>query len=257
MIDTVKENSLYEHPDLYDLMAPRDHALERFYLETASERGGSVLDLACGTGRLTIPLAQAGLQVVGGDVSADMLSRARYHADRQAVAVEFVKLDIRDFDLNGRTFDTVIVAVNSVAHLQSLDDFKGFFRSVARHLSLKGRLVFDAFIPKVAMLGRDPKQRQLVGVATHETLGDVTVEEVLVRYDPLTQINHIHWHWSTREKQNFLKSSLQMRSIFPQEMPLLIASGGLRLERRFGDFDRSPMTSESPRQVCVCQPNEE
>jgi 2-polyprenyl-3-methyl-5-hydroxy-6-metoxy-1,4-benzoquinol methylase len=127
MLDTVKENSLYEHPDLYDLMAPRDHALERFYLETASERGGSVLDLACGTGRLTIPLAQAGLQVVGGDVSADMLSRARYHADRQAVAVEFVQLDIRDFDLNGRTFDTVIVAVILLHTFKASTISKAFF----------------------------------------------------------------------------------------------------------------------------------
>ena len=257
MIDPVEENTLYDHPDLYDLMAPRDHVLERFYLETASEQGGSVLDLACGTGRVTIPLAQAGLQVVGGDVSAAMLSRARYLAERQAAAVEFVQLDMRDFDLNGRAFDTIVVAVNSVAHLQSLDDFKGFFRSVAQHLSVKGRLVFDAFTPNIAMLGRDPKQRQLVGVAAHETLGEVTVEESIVKYDPLTQINHVDWYWSTREKQDFLKSSLQMRSIFPQEMPLLIASGGLRLERRFGDFDRSPMTSESPRQVCVCRLNEE
>lgn len=164
---------------------------------------------------------------------------------------------MRDFDLNGRDFDTIIVAVNSVAHLQSLDDFKGFFRSVARHLSLKGKLVFDAFIPNITMLGRDPKQRQKVGAAAHETLGEVTVEESLIKYDPLTQINHVNWYWSTREKRDFLKSSLQMRSIFPQEMPLLIASGGLRLERRFGDFDRSPMTSESLRQVCVCRLNEE
>ena len=65
-------------------MAPRDHVLERFYLETASERGGSVLDLACGTGRVTIPLAQVGLQVVGGDVSAAVSSRARYRAERPA-----------------------------------------------------------------------------------------------------------------------------------------------------------------------------
>jgi len=43
-----------------------------------------------------------------------------------------------------------------------------------------------------------------------------------------------------------------MRAIFPQEMPLLIASGGLRQIERFGDFDRSPLQAGSPRQVCVC-----
>ena len=110
---------------------------------------------------------------------------------------------MRDFDLNGRDFDTIIVAVNSVAHLQSLDDFKGFFRSVAQHLSVKGRLVFDAFTPNIVMLGRDPKQRQLVGVAAHETLGEVTGEESLIKYDPVTQINHVDWYWSTRENRTF------------------------------------------------------
>jgi SAM-dependent methyltransferase len=248
----MEQNTLYDHPDLYDLMAPRDQVLERFYIEVACERGGSVLDLACGTGRLTVPLAQAGLRVTGGDISVDMLRRARHRAEAQAISIDLVQLDMRDFDLGRRTFDTIIVAINSVMHLHNLDDFRSFFRSVARHLSQEGRLVFDAFVPSVAMLGRDPKQRQLVGVAVHETLGEVTVEESLIRYDPVTQISHVDWYWSADGKRDFLKSSLQMRSIFPQEMPLLIAWGGLQLEQRFGDFDGSPLTSESPRQVCVC-----
>ena len=72
------------------------------------------------------------------------------------------------------------------------------------------------------------------------------------RYDPLTQISHVDWYWSTPEKKDFWKTPLQMRNIFPQEMPLLIASGGLRLVERFGDFDRSPLVPGSVRQVCVC-----
>jgi SAM-dependent methyltransferase len=248
----MEQNSLYNRPDLYDLMAPRDQALERFYVEMACEQGGRVFDLACGSGRLTVPLAKAGLHVTGGDISADMLQHARRYAEAQAIELDLVQLDMRDFDLNGRTFDTIIVAINSILHLHSPHDFESFFRSVARHLSQKGRLVFDAFVPSVAMLSRDPRQRQLIGVAVHETLGKLTVEETLIRYDPLTQISHVEWYWSTEENRDFLKSSLQMRSIFPQEMPLLIASGGLRLVERFGDFDRRPLTAESPRQVCVC-----
>ncbi|MEW6437217.1 MAG: class I SAM-dependent methyltransferase [Pseudomonadota bacterium] len=253
----MEQNTLYERPDLYDLMAPRDQMLERFYVEMACERGGSVLDLACGTGRLTIPLAQAGLRVTGGDISAGMLKRARQRAEAQAVTIDLVQLDMRDFDLGGRTFDTIVIAINSIMHLHSLDDFRSFFGSVARHLSQKGRLVFDAFVPNVARLGRDPKQRQLVGVAVHETLGEVTVEEKLISYDPVAQISHVDWYWSTDGEKDFWKSSLQMRCIFPQEMPLLVACGGLRLDQRFGDFDRSPLTSGSPRQVCVCWPMRE
>lgn len=247
----MEQNSLYDRPDLYDLLAPSDPVVERFYVETAHERGGRVLDLACGSGRLAIPMARSGLQVTGGDLSAKMLERARRSAEAQAVELDLVQLDMRHFDLSGRTFDTIIVAMNSVLHLHSLDDFTGFFRSVARHLSPKGRLVFDAFFPNVAMLSGDPAKRQLVGEIVHDTQGKIIVEET-VRYDPLTQISHVDWYWSTAAKRDFWKTPLQMRSIFPQEMPLLVASGGLRLVERFGDFDRSPLVAGSVRQVCLC-----
>jgi hypothetical protein len=94
--------------------------------------------------------------------------------------------------------------------------------------------------------------REFVGIAVHDTLGKVTVEESQTSYDPLTQISDMNWYWSTERERDFFVNSLQLRSIFPQEMPLLIASGGMRLVERFGDFDRSQLTSESRRQVCVC-----
>lgn len=249
----MEQNSLYDRPDLYDLMAPPDRVLERFYVEIARERGGRVLDLACGSGRLTIPLAQAGLQVVGGDLSAEMLAQARRRAEVQAVSLELVRLDMRDFDLEGRTFDTIIVAMNSVLHLHSLDDFRGFFRSAGRHLSPQGRLVFDAFLPDIAMLNADPGRRELIGTVVHDELGAIMVEET-ARYDPLTQVRHVDWYWSSEMEKDFWQVALPMRSIFPQEMPLLVASGGLRLIERFGDFDRSPLAAGSMRQICVCAP---
>ncbi len=246
----MEQQSLYDRPDLYDLVAPQDLTLERFYVETARERGENVLDLACGSGRVTISLAQAGLYVTGGDLSAKMLGRAKRAAEAQGVEVDLVQLDMRDFDLNGRTFDTITVAMNSVLHLYSLEDFRGFFRSVARHLSPNGRLAFDAFLPNLAMLNRAPNERQCVATVVHDTLGIVTVEET-IKYDPVAQISHADWFWSTEVKKDFWRMPLQMRVIFPQEMPLLIASGGLRLVERFGDFDRSPVTIGSRRQVCL------
>lgn len=246
------QTDLYDRPDLYDLMASRDPVLERFYVEMARERGGPVLELGCGTGRLTVPFAEAGLQVTGGDLSAAILRHARDRTEARAIELDLVQLDMRDFDLNGRRFDTVIVAINSILHLQSLDDFQGFFRSVARHLSVEGRLVFDAYMPSLAMLNRAPGERELVMTVTHDTLGKVRVEESLMRYDPLTQMSDIDWYWSTEQTKDLFKNSWRLRSIFPQEMPLLIASGGFRLVARYGDFDRSPLTAESRRQICVC-----
>jgi cyclopropane fatty-acyl-phospholipid synthase-like methyltransferase len=169
IVAPMEQSSLYDRPDLCDLIAPPDPILERFYVEMAHERGARVLDLACGSGRLSIPLAKAGLQVVGGDLSSEMLQRARRSAETQSIELDLVQLDVRDFDLRGRAFDTIIVAINSVLHLHSLEDFRSFFRSAARHLSQDGRLVFDALMPNFAMLSRDPNERQFVGRAIHDT----------------------------------------------------------------------------------------
>jgi SAM-dependent methyltransferase len=123
----MEQSSLYDRPDLYDLIAPPDPNLERFYVEMARDRGARVVDLACGSGRLSIPLAKAGLQIMGGDLSSGMLQCARRSAEAQSIELDLVQLDMRDFDLRGRAFDTIIVAMNSVLHLHSLEDFRSFF----------------------------------------------------------------------------------------------------------------------------------
>lgn len=241
--------SLYDRPDLYDLMSPADLDWEAFYLAEASRRGGRVLELACGTGRFTIPLARAGLDVVAGDLSEDMLAAARQAATAAGVAIAFHQLDMRDFRLDGQ-FDTIMAAANSLLHLHLIEDFRGFFSSVKRHLAPEGRLVFDAFVPSLPMLTRDPGERHPVG--TFGAGSDAPQVDETIRYDPITQVSHIEWIWSRPGAPDFWRHPLEMRQIFPQEMPVLIASGGLRLLERYGDFDRSPLSAASRRQVCIC-----
>jgi SAM-dependent methyltransferase len=241
--------SLYNRPELYDLISPPDPEMERFYVDLARERGGRILELACGTGRFTIPLAQAGLDVTAGDLSDTMLAAARAAAERTGVDNQFHQIDMRDFDL-GATFDTIIVTTNSVLHLHSADDLSRFFATVTRHLAPQGQLVFDAFVPSIALLSRSPDTRERLGQFGS---GDehVTVDETM-RYDPITQVSHIEWIWSRTGAPDFWRHPLEMRQIFPQEMPVLVAAGGLRLLERFGDFDRSPLGPDSRRQVCIC-----
>lgn len=242
-------NSLYDRPDLYDLISPPAAAMERFYVEEGLKGGRQVLELACGTGRFTVPMALAGASVVGGDLSWSMLYRARTLAKERGAAIEFVELDMRNFDL-GRRFDTIVIATNSILHLHTAADFAGFFRSVRRHLAPDGRLVFDAFVPSVAMLSRNPKERHFVERIERPAGGPVTLEET-TNYDPITQVSHIDWYWSAEGQRDFWHTTLDMRQIFPEEMPLLLSSGGFRLADRYGDFDRSPFAAGCSRQVCI------
>jgi len=241
---------LYDRPDLYDLIAPADPEMEGFYVETAKRLGPRVLDLACGTGRFSLALASAGLDVTAGDLSPTMLGEAHRRAAARGLDLAFHQLDMRDFDLGVAPFDTVTIAANSVLHLRTHEDFAGFFSSVARHLAPHGRLLFDAFVPSLRLLSSDPQQRHLVGRFAHPDLGEVTLEET-IRYDPIPQVSHADWYWS-RNGAEFWTMALEMRQIFPQELPLLPPLGGMRLVERYGDFAGGPLTAVSFRQVCVC-----
>ena len=215
-------------------------------------QGRSVLDLACGTGRLTLPLARSGADVTGGDLSDTMLAKALQRADKDGLTVALVQLDMRDFDL-GRRFDRVIITANSLLHLTAIDELLGFFASVGRHLAPNGQLIFDIFVPSAWLLSQPPGQRQHMGDFVHPELGTITVEETIA-YDPIRQISRADWHWSRPGHPDFRHTPLTMRQIYPQELPLLLERGGFRLVERFGGFDRSALSAASMRQVCICAP---
>ena len=180
-------DSLYDDADLYDLVAPPDDAMERFYVEAAGGPGRRVLELACGSGRFTVPLAASGALVIGGDLSETMLSRARAAVAERGVSADFVQLDMRDFVL-GRHFDAIIIAANSLMHLHTNADFARAFSAIRQHLAPGGRLLFDVFVPSTRLLSLPADQRQLLGTFAHPELGDVTIEETIA-YDPITQVS--------------------------------------------------------------------
>ena len=61
------------------------------------------------------------------------------------------------------------------------------------------------------------------------------------------------WHLSTDSEPDFIVLPLEIRSIFPQELPLLLSLGGLRLVDRFGDWSGRPFTGDAAIQLCVCE----
>lgn len=241
----------YADPLLYDLMFPAD-PYARFYAGEAARAGGPALELACGTGQLLVPVARAGGRAVGIDLSAPMLEAARARAAAAGAGAEFHEADMRGFDL-GERFALVFVARNSLLHLHATDDFVACFERVRRHLRPGGAFVFDVFNPSVRILAQPPGERVPVMRVRHPARGEVRVEATS-DYDAATQVNRATWYFSTDTEPDFLAAPLHLRSVFPQELPLLLKEGGLRLEARYGDFPDQPFGSGSVRQLCVCRP---
>ena len=245
-----EEVALYEAPAVYDAVVPPGPC-ESFYRDLAARTGGPVLELACGTGRLSVPLAEDGHDVVGLDVSGSMLGAARRKASAAGVEIEFVQTDMRSFELD-REFALVIVSCNSLSHLVTNEELVGALRRIGRHLAPGGLLAFDVANPQIAELvrpgswdGHEGSERRPFGT---------TVEELLA-YDPVAQIRVLRWQIEGQGPERRRTEEMRLRTIFPQELPLLLDAAGLELAARFGDFEGRPFTSDSLNQVCIARHN--
>jgi SAM-dependent methyltransferase len=243
-------SDLYDHPALYDALLPAG-AHVPYYVELSRRASGDVLELACGTGQLAVPIAIAGLPIVGLDLSAPMLKTARERAAAASVSIEYLPGDMRNFDL-GRQFALIFIARNSLLHLHSTEDILAAFATIRRHLAPGGTFAFDIFNSNLQRLARPAGARFPVMQKETELFGTLTVEETN-DYDNATQVNRARWYVSAPGKRDAWVLPLALRSIFPQELPLLLAAGGFDLKSRAGDLSPTPFDSNSRLQVCLCQ----
>jgi SAM-dependent methyltransferase len=241
----------YGDAELYDLLFPPGARAE-FYLALVRRYGGPVLELACGSGQYLVPIARAGFRAVGLDASAAMLDGARRRAAAGGADVALVEGDMRDFDL-GERFGLVFVARNSLLHLHATDDLLACLAAVRRHLRPGGALALDVFNPDPALLAQPPGRRAPVMSVAHPTLGRVDAEATS-DYDRATQVNRATWYLSAPGRPDFLVAPLHLRSLYPQELRLLLRAAGFSLVAHHGDYDGRPFASGSRQQVCVCVP---
>jgi SAM-dependent methyltransferase len=244
------ESDFYDSPDLYDALLPVS-AHVPFYVDVAQQQRGAVLELACGTGLLTVPIATRGLPTVGLDRSRAMLDAAKRRASADNVPVTLLQGDMRDFALR-REFNLIFVARNSLLHILSTADLLAVLKAVRNHLAPDGVFAFDIFNPDVRLLARPAGQRFPVMAASTSSFGVLSVEATN-DYDSAMQVNRGTWFISSPERRDAWVVPLVLRSIFPQELPLLLSAAGLELTNRFGDLSRGPFGPGSRMQVCLCR----
>jgi len=251
------------HPELIPLYRDGRHydALNRplnladvpFYVEEAKNAAGPVLELACGTGRIAIPVAQSGVDLVGLDRSSTMLAHARTKAAEAQVNIQWIESDCRQFEL-GRKFALIFMAFNSMQHLHDQASLAALFAQVRSHLAPGGRFAFDVFNPSIAILGRDPLQRHLEReYEDPDGRGTVALETTAV-YDDAAQVNRITCYFSLAENKDFRVEQLHLRCFFPQELNLLVRANGFEIEAKYGNLERKAFASGDMKQVVVCRP---
>jgi len=241
---------LYHDGRHYDLQF-KDHTCDiPFYLRQVRKYGEPVLELACGTGRMAIPLAEEGFQVVGLDVSTSMLSEARRKAVERKVQIEWVEADCRSFRLN-RKFKLILFPFTTIALLHDLESVEACLACVSNHLRDGGAFILDYLNPRVDYFLRDPTKRYPVAeYPDPDGKGQVVVTENNI-YDAAHQINHVKWYYKI-DGQAEIVEDLDMRIFYPQELDALLHYNGFTIEAKFGSYDETPFESSSAKQLIVC-----
>lgn len=200
-----------------------------FYVEEARAAGGPVVELACGTGRISVPVAQAGVRVIGVDGSAAMLEVARERAEAAGVArlVDLRLGDLRDPPVAERVA-AVLIPFRSLLHMTTDVDRERALAAARELLVPGGRLVFDVFAPRADDIE-----------ATH---GRWIEREpgIFERAD----WNHTERTLTLSVRRGDEASTMVLAWLSPLEWRRLLVRTGFEIEGHYGWFDRRPYAGE-------------
>lgn len=234
----------------YDRMFPRGPDAAQYWCQLAADTRGPILELACGTGAIAIPLAAAGHEVTGIDASPQMLAEGMRKAEESNIALQWRVADMRDFRL-GREFGLIILAANTICHLLELASLEACLSCVRAHLSPQGRFVIHVFVPRQDVLRRESRERELFAEYEDPDGGGKAVIEYTYRYEPDTQIKRITTYHRLGDGSGETTGALDMRMYYPQELDALLKYNGLRIVEKCGDVNGGAFDSDAQQQVIV------
>jgi len=247
----------FDDAALYDFEYRRRRGDINFYRRLAGNRlqfapAGPIVDLACGTGRLLMPLLRDGHTVVGLDRSAAMLAAARRRVARLSASRRqrclLLRADLRAFSLRPR-FALAVAAFHSVQHLYAEADLLHFLRATRACLVPGGWLAFDVLPPDPAWIGRDPLRRWGRTMFRHPLSGQRLVYTTNHRFDPRRRVLHMRLYYLPVDERGRPSGPERVvrlchLQLEPARVRGLLARTGFRLLACFGGFDGRPVDGE-------------
>ncbi|MBN1637667.1 MAG: class I SAM-dependent methyltransferase [Ignavibacteriales bacterium] len=242
-------NFIYD-PKVYDGLNQQKDDIQ-FYLQwITSHNLSKVLELCCGTGRITIPLAKSGIQISGYDLNETMLNEAKLKASSNNLTIPFYQGDMRNIELNDK-YQMIFIPFNSIHCLYSHNDLFKTLQSIYNHLAKDGYLIIDYFNPSISYISSN--QGKAVEIANYMTKDGRSIRiNQTMNYEDNTQINRIKWEYYVND-QPYSIESLDMRMFYPQELDYYIESNKFNIVNKYGDYQMNPFTNGSTIQLLICQ----
>lgn len=209
-----------------------------------------ILELCCGTGRLTVPIAKAGYNICGVDYTSSMLEQAKVKASEAGLEINFIEADIRSLNLQEK-FDFIFIPFNSIHHLYKNEDLFKAFNGVKNHLKEGGLFLLDCFNPNIQYIVEGENEQRKIAEYTTEDGRAVLIKQTM-RYESATQINRIEWHYFINGEFHSIQN-LDMRLFFPQELDSYLEGAGFEIIHKFGNFEEERFENKSEKQIFVCK----
>jgi SAM-dependent methyltransferase len=257
-----REKTLYDGfiADYYDtspILVRRTQDIS-FYVKSVKEYGGPALELGCGTGRITMAVAEAGYRIVGLDLSERMLQRAEEKRAKLPPPARdrahLVQGDMTSFTLDEK-FRTIVIPFRPFQHLLETEQQIDCLHCARKHLAPNGRLVLDFFQTDAERM-HDPKFLQESALSEYD-LPDgrrVAMSERVAAFHRAQQRNDVEMIFRVRHpngQQERLVMAWTLRYFFRYEVEHLLARCGFKLEAVYGDFDASSLADDSPEMIFV------
>ena len=238
---------VYLNPELYDALHNNIGTDENVIKYYAKKCNGSVLEIACGTGRLSKYIIDLGLPYTGIDNSKPFLNVSCEKFGKNGT---FLYNDMQDFKL-AEKFDFIFIGFNSFLHNLTDKDALNCLRSVRDHLNSEGLFLLSIFLPDPEFLYRDEYLHEARTFFNYKGKQCRVLEKN--SYDDETQINSLTWQLEIDGKLSDETYSFKQRMFYPHKMHLLFQESGFSVQEKFGDWDMNPMDEESPLQIYICK----
>jgi SAM-dependent methyltransferase len=215
--------------------------------------GGPVLELACGTGRLLAPLAQAGFAVTGVDSSAPMLDRARTRLADLGLSATLIQQPLQSLQIDAR-FPTILLGLDSFGLLLKRDDQLAALSAARAHATHDGHLVLD--LSNGNLRGsNEPAEELLHDLTLPDPETGRPITKFILRHPrPSEQVDELMFFYDEQDERGYLRRTmveLKLRWFTRFELELLLETAGWHVDEVYGNYNVEPFGPDSDRLIVV------
>ena len=245
---------MYNNPKLYDdIMWWKKDDIDFWLSIIKRKKSIKILELCCGTGRIGLPLINAGLDYYGIDLSENFIKHFKSKiTDSNYNLNHIITADARTFNLN-QTFDFIFIGFNSLAHFLTNKDIKDCLSVIKNHMHSKTIFAIDIFVPEVSFLYRDDDKKIDIMDFMDSTYNEKMHILESINYNSSTEINHISWQFINTNDVTRFDYEFDMRMYFPDTLNRMLTDCGYHINNLYGDYHGNKFDENSEKQIYFCK----